>query len=176
MSDFAAFGNTEIPLVAYFPTANPQSGAAAQAVSGLEERLAGVPGVVRVTRPQFGAHLAQLTALSNLDASSDGARNIVKAIRAIGPLTGGGQILVYGQTANDLDVIGFIIAHMAYALAFVLAVTFAVLLLMTGSVLPPEEEAICEEHDFPVLRKPFLATDVMNQIRGRLANILAAGH
>jgi len=41
--------------------------------------------------------------------------------------------------------------------------------IMTGSVLPPEEEAICEEHDFPVLRKPFLATDVMNQIRSRLA-------
>jgi ATP-dependent Clp protease ATP-binding subunit ClpA len=41
--------------------------------------------------------------------------------------------------------------------------------VMTGSMLAPEEEAICEEHDFPVLRKPFLATDVMNQIRGRLA-------
>jgi ATP-dependent Clp protease ATP-binding subunit ClpA len=40
--------------------------------------------------------------------------------------------------------------------------------VMTGSILPPEEEAICEEHDFPVLKKPFLATDVMNQIRGRL--------
>jgi len=42
-------------------------------------------------------------------------------------------------------------------------------IMMTGSVLAPEEEAICEEHDFPVLRKPFLATDVMNQIRGRLS-------
>jgi DNA-binding NtrC family response regulator len=41
-------------------------------------------------------------------------------------------------------------------------------IMMTGSLLAPEEEAICEEHDFPVLRKPFLATDVMNQIRGRL--------
>ena len=46
--------------------------------------------------------------------------------------------------------------------------------IMTGSVLPPEEEAICEEHDFPVLRKPFLATDVMNQIRSRLAAGLTA--
>ncbi len=43
------------------------------------------------------------------------------------------------------------------------------IILMTGSVLPPEDEAVCEEHDFPVLRKPFLATEVMNQIRGRLA-------
>ena len=48
-------------------------------------------------------------------------------------------------------------------------------IVMTGSVLPPEEEAVCEEHDFPVLRKPFLATDVMNQIRGRLANGAGAG-
>jgi len=46
--------------------------------------------------------------------------------------------------------------------------------IMTGSVLPSEEEAICEEHDFPVLRKPFLATDVMNQIRSRLAAGVAA--
>ncbi|MDQ6663466.1 MAG: response regulator, partial [Acidobacteriota bacterium] len=50
------------------------------------------------------------------------------------------------------------------------------IIMMTGSMLPPEEEAVCEEHDFPVLRKPFLATDVMNQIRGRLANCAAAGH
>ncbi len=47
-------------------------------------------------------------------------------------------------------------------------------IMMTGSMLAPEEEAICEEHDFPVLRKPFLATDVMNQIRGRLAGRPAA--
>ena len=43
------------------------------------------------------------------------------------------------------------------------------IIMMTGSMLPPEEEAICEEHEFPVLRKPFLAADVMNQIRSRLA-------
>src|SRR5690242_7220982 len=42
-------------------------------------------------------------------------------------------------------------------------------IVMTGTVLPPEEEALCEEHNFPVLRKPFLASDVMNQIRSRLA-------
>ena len=29
--------------------------------------------------------------------------------------------------------------------------------------------------DFPVLRKPFLATDVMNQIRGRLSNGVQSG-
>ncbi len=43
-------------------------------------------------------------------------------------------------------------------------------IVMTGSILPPEEESLCEEHDFPVLRKPFLAAEVMNQIRSRFAN------
>ncbi len=42
-------------------------------------------------------------------------------------------------------------------------------IIMTGSVLPPEDESLCEQQDFPVLRKPFLATDIMNQIRNRLA-------
>ena len=41
--------------------------------------------------------------------------------------------------------------------------------------VPPEEEAICEEHDFPVLRKPFLASDVMNQIRSRLTPAAGVG-
>ena len=49
-------------------------------------------------------------------------------------------------------------------------------IMMTGSVLPSEDEAVCEEHDFPVLRKPFLATEVMNQIRSRLAQALGARH
>jgi len=48
-------------------------------------------------------------------------------------------------------------------------------IMMTGSVLPPEEEATCEEYDFPVLRKPFLTSDVMNQIRGRLSTAMGAG-
>jgi ATP-dependent Clp protease ATP-binding subunit ClpA len=43
-------------------------------------------------------------------------------------------------------------------------------IVMTGTILPPEEEALCEEHNFPVLRKPFLASDVMNQIRSRLTS------
>jgi ATP-dependent Clp protease ATP-binding subunit ClpA/CheY-like chemotaxis protein len=48
-------------------------------------------------------------------------------------------------------------------------------IMMTGSVLASEEEAICEEYDFPVLRKPFLASDVMNQIRSRLAGRVTTG-
>ncbi|MFB3825687.1 MAG: AAA family ATPase [Bryobacteraceae bacterium] len=51
---------------------------------------------------------------------------------------------------------------------FLQSVQNMLVIVMTGTILPPEEEALCEEHNFPVLRKPFLASDVMNQIRSRL--------
>jgi len=51
---------------------------------------------------------------------------------------------------------------------FLQALPRMLVIMMTGTILPPEEEALCEEHNFPVLRKPFLASDVMNQIRSRL--------
>jgi len=51
---------------------------------------------------------------------------------------------------------------------FLQVVPRMLVIVMTGTILPPEEEALCEEYDFPVLRKPFLASDVMNQIRSRL--------
>jgi len=51
---------------------------------------------------------------------------------------------------------------------FLQSVPQMLVIVMTGTILPSEEEALCEEHNFPVLRKPFLASDVMNQIRSRL--------
>jgi DNA-binding NtrC family response regulator len=47
-------------------------------------------------------------------------------------------------------------------------------IMMTGAQLTPEEEAICQEYDFPILRKPFLANDVLNLIRARLFRSSAA--
>jgi putative drug exporter of the RND superfamily len=137
VADFAGYGNSGIPVIAYFPNADPQKGAAADAVAALSQRLSALPGVLRVDPLRFGPHIALLTAISNLDSSSDGARHIVEAIRAHNALPAGGQVLVSGQTASDLDVIAFITAHMLYALAFVLVVTYLVLFLMTGSVLLP---------------------------------------
>ena len=37
--------------------------------------------------------------------------------------------------------------------------------LMTAAQLPAEEQAICEERGWQILRKPFLAADAMNRIR-----------
>jgi CheY-like chemotaxis protein len=43
----------------------------------------------------------------------------------------------------------------------------AVPLLITGAVLPPVEEALCEEKGIPVLHKPFLARDLARLIATR---------
>jgi RND superfamily putative drug exporter len=135
--DFAGYANSEIPVVAYFPNANPSTGAAATAVADLERQLTATPGIVRVLPTVTGQHIALLTAVSNLDPSSDAARAVVTSIRAHGTLAAGGQVLVDGQTAGDLDVIAFIRSHMIGALAFVLLVTYVVLFFMTGSVVLP---------------------------------------
>jgi CheY-like chemotaxis protein len=40
----------------------------------------------------------------------------------------------------------------------------AVPLLITGTILPPKEEGLCAQKQIPVLRKPFLASDVSKLI------------
>jgi CheY-like chemotaxis protein len=44
------------------------------------------------------------------------------------------------------------------------------LLLMTGTELSPDEAALCERYDIPVLRKPFLGQDAISLIQSRLVH------
>jgi DNA-binding response OmpR family regulator len=39
--------------------------------------------------------------------------------------------------------------------------------MTTGTILPPDEEQLCEQYDMPVLRKPFLFKDLLNIVAGR---------
>ena len=64
---------------------------------------------------------------------------------------------------------------MELGVEFLQSVPEMLVIVMTGTILPAEEEALCEEHNFPVLRKPFLASDVMNQIRSRLSPTAVRG-
>ena len=48
-------------------------------------------------------------------------------------------------------------------------------LVTTGMELSADEAALCDRQDFPVLRKPFLAEDVVNLVRARLQRSSAAG-
>jgi ATP-dependent Clp protease ATP-binding subunit ClpA/ActR/RegA family two-component response regulator len=41
-------------------------------------------------------------------------------------------------------------------------------IIMSGTELPGKDQITCEEHDFQILQKPFLANEILNQIRSRL--------
>jgi RND superfamily putative drug exporter len=84
-----------------------------------------------------GAHIVLIQATTSSANTSDASRAIVDAIRADRGVGDGGQILVGGQTAVDLDVIHFITDRTPVAVAFVVLVTYFVLFLLTGSVVLP---------------------------------------
>ena len=94
------------------------------------------PDVRQAMGQAVGSSIVLLTAVSNQPASSDAARNMLKAIRA-GTAHEGAQILVTGQTAFDVDIIKFIVDRTPIAVGFVVPVTYLVLFLLTGSLVLP---------------------------------------
>ncbi|OLC56695.1 MAG: hypothetical protein AUH85_05545 [Chloroflexi bacterium 13_1_40CM_4_68_4] len=94
------------------------------------------PTVQQLVKATTGEHIVVFTAMTNLTASSDEARDVVRAIRAL-PDPSGGELLVTGQTAFDLDTIDFVVDHTPAALAFIVLTTYVVLFLLLGSVLLP---------------------------------------
>lgn len=82
-----------------------------------------------------GSHIVLLHVVTNKEYTSDGARNIVRAVRA--ERVPGGQVLATGSTAFDLDSVNFILDRTPIAVGSVLVITYVVLFLLTGSVVLP---------------------------------------
>jgi RND superfamily putative drug exporter len=106
-----------------------------------EQIYGGDPGnIPTAVRPLLastvGRNIVLIKATSNAGPSTDEARNILKAIRADQGVTGG-QVLVGGQTAVDVDVITFIYNQVPLAVSVVVVVTYLLLFLLTGSVVLP---------------------------------------
>ncbi len=115
-----------------------------------------------------GKHVVLLQATTNAGTTSDTARAIVNAIRGGGGVGDGGQVLVGGQTAVDLDVIRFITDRTPLAVAFVVLVTYFVLFLLTGSVVLPLKAVLL---NFLSIGASFGALVFIFQ-EGHLANLL----
>jgi RND superfamily putative drug exporter len=97
-----------------------------------------VPAAARqLMAATVGTHIVLIQATSSSEMTSDTARNIVKAIRADQGVGNGGQVMVGGQTAVDLDVIKFIVDRTPWAVGFVVGVTLILLFMLTGSVVLP---------------------------------------
>src|SRR5256712_2183794 len=95
-----------------------------------EQRLA------TIQRQTVGAHIVLFDVVSADATNSDEARSTVREIRSLAPPTGG-DLLVTGFTAIDVDTVDFILAHTPVAIAFVMMATAVVLFLLLGSVVLP---------------------------------------
>jgi putative drug exporter of the RND superfamily len=94
------------------------------------------PDVRQALSQSVGKDIVVMTAVSNQQESGDTARRILKDIRAQ-RVGGGGDLLVTGPTAFDVDIINFIVGRTPTAVGFVILITYLVLFLATGSLVLP---------------------------------------
>src|SRR5229473_2973542 len=137
INNFPGQDQTTFNIVVDYPDGSPQTPARISAQSDLALRIAAIPGVLHVTTAGAGAHIVLIQATTASPATSDASRAIVNSIRGLPGVGDGGQVLVGGQTAVDLDVIKFIVDRTPLAVGFVVFATLIVLFLLTGSVVLP---------------------------------------
>ncbi len=95
------------------------------------------PALQEGLRRSVGQHIVTLTVQTPLGANSDGAHDLVRAIRAGGGPPPGGEVLVGGFSAVTLDAVDSLLADTRGAVAFIVIATYLVLFLLLGSVLLP---------------------------------------
>jgi RND superfamily putative drug exporter len=146
--DFPGQEQAAFPIVLYFADGEPLRSGRDAEVFALSRKIAALPDVLRVEAPfddtgrvlpvaaVTGPHIVVMRVITARPASSDEARDLVRGIRAL-PDPAGGEILVTGQTAFDLDTIDFIATHAVRAVTFIVVLTYLALFLLLGSVVLP---------------------------------------
>lgn len=146
--DFPRQGQEEMPVVLDYPSGDPLSAPRAAYANRLAATLNRLPGVLSVDDPAdpaapaairqygIGAHIVVLTVHSRYVPGSPQAKSLLTRLRSQ-PGPPGGRKLVSGTTAFTEDEVSWIEARSVSAVAFVLAVTYLVLLGLTGSLVLP---------------------------------------
>jgi putative drug exporter of the RND superfamily len=137
IANFPGQDQTTFNIVVNYRDGSPQTPDRIAGQFGLAQRVGAIRGVLHVTTAGVGKHIVLIQAAANSAATSDASRAIVNAIRADQGVGNGGQVLVGGQTAVDLDTIKFIVDRTPLAVVFVVVITYVVLFLLTGSVVLP---------------------------------------
>ena len=122
--------------VVFFSGGDPGSAAHADYVKATSASIKALPNVLSVGAPRTAGRVSVFSAVSAKPASTDEARDLVNAIRAL-PDPPDGELLATGQTAFDLDTIEFIASHSVRAIAFVVALTLVALFLLLRSFVLP---------------------------------------
>jgi uncharacterized membrane protein YdfJ with MMPL/SSD domain len=104
-------------------------------VAAYARRLAALPGGARVARPRrLDSRTVEIEVLAPGDPLSAGSRDLVRAIPGVPAAFAVG---VTGDAARFVDQQAALAAWLPLALALLAATTFAILFLMTGSVVLP---------------------------------------
>ena len=109
--------------------------ASAEAVA---ERAAELPGAAAVSRPQqVSGDLWTVDVVSSSPPLEGSSQDLVDSARELP-----GETLVTGFTAGFVDLQDSLVEHLPLVLALVAVATFAVLFLMTGSVILPLKQLV----------------------------------
>ena len=103
-------------------------------LSGPREDLP--PQVREALKRTTGDHIAVLTAYTSAGYNTEAAHDLVREVRGQHPEVGG-EVLVGGWAAFDLDLTDSVYEAAPPAIAFVVLATYVVLFLLLGSVLLP---------------------------------------
>jgi RND superfamily putative drug exporter len=140
VANFPGQEQSAITVVVHWPDGDPRSPDASEYLRGLAARYTQLPNVIRVNPPFYGDRIAVLGVVTSRPASSDDARDLVRTIRGQVAASGappGGEVLVTGSTAFDLDTIEFVATRAVRAMAFIFTLTYLALFLLLGSVVLP---------------------------------------
>ena len=139
VGEFPGQDQSAVTVVARFPDGDPLSATHRAALDDLRARIAALPNVSRVDMPLTpavsGEHVTWSRVFTPRTAQSDDARNLVRAIRQ--QSLAGGEILVTGSTAFDVDGIQYLLDRTPIAVGFVTLTTILALFLLLGSVVLP---------------------------------------
>jgi RND superfamily putative drug exporter len=123
-------------VVLDYGSGNPQSSQNVAALSSYQLSLSRQPGVMSLSGPQFGSHIAVLTVGSHAAVQSSRANTLLTSIRGLPPPPGT-HSLVTGATAVNTDNTNFLLSRVPLALGFVMLATYVLLFLLIGSVVLP---------------------------------------
>jgi RND superfamily putative drug exporter len=137
LADFPAEGQTTFQVVIDYPDGTALTPDRVGDQRDLARRVAAVPGVRSAAIAASAGRVAVIEAATSLPPTSDGARDVLAALRRTRDAGDGGRVLVGGQTAADLDTVDFILGRTPLAVGFVVLATCAILFLLTGSAVLP---------------------------------------
>jgi RND superfamily putative drug exporter len=123
-------------VVVDYGSSTPTAAQNVAQLNGLKQTLASQPGVIGVTGPVNGTHIAVLTVQSHNSVTSTQAASLLTSIRSLAPPRGA-SVLVAGQTAVNVDDANYILARAPFAVGFVVLATYVLLFLLLGSVVLP---------------------------------------